>query len=206
MRFAFFLPILALVSGTASAAGGPAGYPATLMDAPATLTEPPAPFVRLGKPVVTLEKTTLEDVALRTGGMRLSEGRGIFLRDILCLAGTEGGRPMRLWLIATDGPRVSEAQLEWMAEGEKPDPVCRSLSPERLPVRLGKVGLGMTKEAVLELLGPASLDAADGWHYWFSQRFLRNERNFQMLELNWLGVRFEDGRAVRLFSSQATNP
>ena len=189
MRFAFLIPILALVSGAASAAGGPAGYPATLMDAPATLTEPPAPFVRLGKPVVTLEKTTLEDVAL-----------------ILCLAGTEGGRPMRLWLIATDGPRVSEAQLEWMAEGEKPDPVCRSLAPERLPVRLGKVGLGMTKDAVLELLGPASLDAADGWHYWFSQRFLRNERNFQMLELNWLGVRFEDGRAVRLFSSQATNP
>ena len=195
MRFAFLIPILALVSGAASAAGGPAGYPATLMDAPATLTEPPAPFVRLGKPVVTLEKTTLEDVAL-----------GIFRRDILCLAGTEGGRPMRLWLIATDGPRVSEAQLEWMAEGEKPDPVCRSLAPERLPVRLGKVGLGMTKDAVLELLGPASLDAADGWHYWFSQRFLRNERNFQMLELNWLGVRFEDGRAVRLFSSQATNP
>ena len=175
MRKTLLFAIFSSLVGAALAADGPAGYPATLMDAPATLSEPPAAFVRLGKPVVALEKTELEDV-------------------------------LRLWLIATDGPRVSEAQLEWLPEKAAPDPVCRSLPPQLLPVRLGKVGLGMTQIDLRKLLGTPSLVAADGWHYWFSQRFLRDDRHFQILELNWLGVRFEDNRAVRVFSSQVTNP
>lgn len=206
MRKTLLFAIFSSLVGAALAADGPAGYPATLMDAPATLSEPPAAFVRLGKPVVALEKTELEDVVRLTGGMHLSEGRGIFRRETLCLTGTEGGRPLRLWLIATDGPRVSEAQLEWLPEKAAPDPVCRSLPPQLLPVRLGKVGLGMTQIDLRKLLGTPSLVAADGWHYWFSQRFLRDDRHFQILELNWLGVRFEDNRAVRVFSSQVTNP
>jgi hypothetical protein len=42
--------------------------------------------------------------------------------------------------------------------------------------------------------------------YWFSQRFLRNARNLQELELNWLSVHFdEQGLVDKAFISQVTN-
>ena len=82
----------------------------------------------------------------------------------------------------------------------------RRLPPERLPIQLGKVGLGMTQSEVQELLGPASSQDDNGWHYWFSQRFLRNDRGLQELELNWLAVRFDDqGLVSQAFISQVTN-
>ena len=69
----------------------PMAYPGSLLEAPATLEEPPADFVRLGKPVVRLDVTTLEEAAVLTNGTRLREGRGVFARDIMCLSGTEHG-------------------------------------------------------------------------------------------------------------------
>lgn len=191
----------------------PMAYPGSLLEAPATLEEPPADFVRLGKPVVRLDVTTLEEAAVLTNGTRFREGRGVFARDIMCLSGTEDGRPVLAWLIASDTVRVSEVQLFW---GDEPDEgvpggeaprVCRRLAPEHLPIRLGKIGLGMTKKDVWEFVGAPSHVAEDGWHYWFSQRFLRNARNLQELELNWLAVRFDDeGRAERAFISLVKNP
>lgn len=202
-----FVALLALTASVSWSADGPANYPNSLLEAPATLTEPPAPYVRIGLPQIKLEKTTLSDVANRTGGILVAEGRGLFRRNLLCLTGTENGRPMRLWLIATDSDRVSEAQLEWIPEGEEASRACKALPPKSLPIRLGKVGLGMTQKEVLDFAGPPSMKADDGWHYWFSQRFLHNARGWQELELNWLGVLFDkDGRAVRLFNSQVTNP
>ena len=59
---------------------------------------------------------------------------------------------------------------------------------------------------VNELLGRASYKDEAGWHYWFSQRFLRNKRGLQELELNWLAVHYDDdGLVDKTFSSQVTN-
>ena len=193
MRFAFLVPILALFSGAASAAGGPAGYPATLMDAPATLTEPPAPFVRLGKPVVMLEKTTLEDVVLHTGGMRLSP------RDLVPC-----GHRRRTPHASLAHRNRRSARFRSAARMDGRGRKTRL----RLPAAFARTSSRAARQsgARHEEGRRSRAPRPRGWHYWFSQRFLRNERHFQMLELNWLGVRFEDGRAVRLFSSQVTNP
>ncbi len=183
----------------------PFPYPASLLDAPATLSDPPGGFLRLGKPLIALDVTTLQDAAAFTGATRLREGRGDFARDYMCLAGTEGGRPLVAWVIASGGERVSEVQLEWRKKEAIPG-FCKAMPAARLPFRLGKVGLGMTKAQTAELLGRASLESRDGWSYWFSQRWLRNARNLQELELNWLAVHFSDGVADRAFISLVRNP
>lgn len=188
-----------------AADAAPFPYPATLLDAPATLSDPPGAFLRIGKPVIALDVTTLEEAAAFTGATRLREGRGDFARDYMCLSGTEGGRPLIAWVIASGGERVSEAQLEWRSAEEIPE-FCRAVPASRLPFRLGKIGLGMTAAQAEELLGRPSLASEDGWRYWFSQRWLRNARNLQELELNWLAVHFKDGAADRAFISLVKNP
>ena len=106
-------------------------------------------------------------------------------------------------MIATDGAAVSEAQLEW---AERPDEACAKLPAPLLPVRLGPVGLAMGEKELQAFEGEPSHTTENGWRFWFGQRWLRDARNFQKLELNWLGARVEDGRVVRLFASQVTNP
>lgn len=197
---------LTFAAGAAAAESLPFAYPSTLLDAPATLTEPPGAFVRFGKPVVVLDQTTLEEAAAFTHAVRLREGRGDFTRHYTCLAGTEGGRALRVWLISSDAKHVTEAQLEWLKDGEETPHTCRALPREKLPVRLGKIGLGMTEEDVEALAGKPSYKDGAGWSYWFSQRFLRNARNLQELELNWLAVRFDEGRAAQAFISMVKNP
>lgn len=194
------------VAASSAAPATPMPYPASLLEAPATLVVPPADFLRLGKPVVRLDVTTLEEVATFTGGTRLREGRGVFARDVMCLAGTEGGMPVLSWLIASDTARVSEAQLLRFPEGVEMPRVCQKLPAKLLPLRLGKIGIGMTKKDVFAVVGTPSHVAEDGWHYWFSQRFLRNARNLQELELNWLAVRFDDGGVREAFISLVKNP
>lgn len=195
------------ISGTALAEDitEPFAYPTGLLDAPATLGTPPGNEARIGKPRIVLENTRLADLATMTGATRLSEGRDVFRRDTLCLTGTEHGKPVVAWFIATDSEYVTEAQLEWVGDRTVPE-YCRRLTPDNLPIRLGKIGVGMPFAEVTELLGPASSQDDNGWHYWFSQRFLRNDRGLQELELNWLAVRLDaDGRVERAFISQVTN-
>lgn len=183
---------------------GPFGYPAALLDAPATLVTPPADFLRLGKPKIELWNTTLGEAAEFTGATRLREGRGPFARDYMCLSGTENGKPVLAWIISSDTKTVTEVQLEH-PKGEIPA-FCKALPMERLPMRLGKIGLGMTEKEVEKLVGPASYKDAEGWRYWFSQRWLRNARNLQELELNWLAVFFKEGKAQKAFISLVKNP
>ena len=112
---------------------------------------------------------------------------------------------MIAWFIATDSDFVTEAQLEWAGERTVPE-FCRRLDAEHLPVQIGRIGLGMESALVNELLGRASYKDEAGWHYWFSQRFLRNKRGLQELELNWLAVHYDDdGLVDKTFSSQVTN-
>ena len=170
---------LALAGGAhAEKITGPFAYPTGLLDAPATLTTPLGRDARIGKPRIVLESTRLEDLAAMTGATRLSEGDGVFL---------------------------TEAQLEWAGERTVPE-ICRRLDAEHLPVQIGRIGLGMESALVNELLGRASYKDEAGWHYWFSQRFLRNKRGLQELELNWLAVHYDDdGLVDKTFSSQVTN-
>ena len=184
---------------------GPFAYPTGLLDAPATLTTPLGSGARIGKPRIVLENTRLEDLAAMTRAVRLSEGDGVFRRDTVCLAGTTHGKPMIAWFIATDSEFVTEVQLEWTGKRNVPE-FCRRLDAEHQPVQIGRIGLGMEHALVDELLGPASYKDDAGWHYWFSQRFLRNTRGLQELELNWLAVHYDGAGFVdQCFSSQVTN-
>lgn len=183
----------------------PFPYPTGLLDAPATLSTPAGNFLQLGKPRITLEQTKLADIASRTDATRLREGEGDFERDLLCFTGTEHGRPLIVWLIATESETVTEAQIEWLNERTAPE-YCRRLSSEMLPVRTGKIGLGMTETEVVKLLGAPSYRDCDGWYYWFSQTFGRGSRSLQKLTLSWLAVRFDEkGLSVQSFVSQVTN-
>lgn len=184
---------------------GPFAYPTGLLDAPATLTTPLGQDARIGKPRIVLESTKLKDLAEMTGATRLSEGEGDFRRDTICLTGTSHGKPMLAWFIATDSSFVTEVQLEWAGDRDVPE-FCRRLDARHMPVQIGRIGLGMESALVNELLGRASHTDEAGWHYWFSQRFLRNKRGLQELELNWLAVHYDDeGRVDKTFSSQVTN-
>lgn len=199
------LPFTMMGSLCAQDINEPFSYPTGLLDAPATLTTPVGNTARIGKPKIILESTKLADLADLTGATRLSEGRDAFRRDTLCLTGTDHGKPVIAWFIATDSEYVTEAQLAWVKDQRVPE-FCRRLPPEQLPIQLGKVGLGMTQAEVQDLLGPASSQDTSGWHYWFSQRFFRNDRGLQELELNWLAVRFDqNGLVSQAFISQVTN-
>ena len=203
---AIILPMaLTSVQAQAAETAGPFSYPAGLLDAPATLTQPAGDYAQIGINRIFLEDTTLFDLASLTGATRLREGDGDFKRDTLCLCGTENGRPLITWFVATDSDKVTEVQLEWLEDRDSPE-YCQQLETTRLPVRLGRIGLGMNEKEVHQHLGEASYIDNAGWHYWFGQRFMRNERNLQELELNWLAIRFDKtGRVERAFISQVTN-
>ncbi len=183
----------------------PFAYPNRLLDAPATLSTPLGAETFLGKPRVLLEHTTLQALTDLTGAARMRDGRGEFARDIVCMTGTENGKPMIGWFISSDNKTITEVQLEWLGTRTAPA-VCKALPSEMLPIRFGKVGLGMLEADVLEALGKPSLSDEDGWRFWFSQRFLRNARNLQELELNWIAVHLDaDGRVDKSFTAQVTN-
>lgn len=184
----------------------PFEYPASLLDAPATLSIPPALSVRVGKTEVALSQSQLQDMTHLMQAIQMRVGQGLFRQDSICLLGTEGGKPVRLWLIATDSKAISEAQLEYLPVDAKHENVCTSVNFRYLPFRLGKIGLGMTEKFVRRTVGRPSHQTVDGWMYWFSQRVLRTPNNTQELELNWLGVRVEKGKVVQAFSSVVRNP
>lgn len=183
----------------------PFAYPSSLLDAPATLTTPAGESARVGKPQIVLEHTPMSTLAKLVRSRILKEGQGDFARQLLCVQGTEHARPVLAWFISSDNETVTEVQLQW-APKIIDSRVCRHLPASQLPIRLGKIGLGQSKDEVLKHLGEASHQADDGWMYWFSQRFLRNARNLQELELNWLSVHFdEQGLVDKAFISQVTN-
>ena len=180
--------------GDNGAHAAPFGYPSTALNAPATLAE----RLQLGE-------AELETAALRWGAARLREGTGLFERDYACFEGTESGKPILLWLISSDLKTVTEAQIERVTS-ERIPAHCGKLVGTDLPVRLGRVGLDMTPKQSAEAVGIPSYNDGFGWQFWFSQRFLKNARGLQELELDWLGVEFQNGRAVRGFASLVKNP
>ncbi len=184
----------------------PFGYPSTTLDAPATFTEPVGEFVRFGREPFFLGSAGLRDAAERFHAARLREGAGYFERDFACFAGTEGGRPMIVWLIATASSEITEAQIEWVKDEREVPRTCGRLEARNLPVRLGLAGLGMTEKEVAEHIGKPSHEDGFGWKFWFSQRFLKNARGLEELELNWVGLKFKDGRVDRGFASFTRNP
>lgn len=202
---AFAALAAAVLSGPAAAAerNAPFGYPTTALDAPATYAEPPAAFVQIGRARHYLGEASFEDLTAALGAERVREGEDMFEREFACVAGTENGRPVVLWLISSDLKTLTEAQLEVT------DAVpgrCARVAAEALPFRLGRLGMGMTRAEALEYVGEPSGEDGFGWSYWFGQRFLKNARGLQELELDWLGAEFRDGRAVRAFASLVKNP
>lgn len=202
--------ICALMLGVVDVAGAkvlePFSYPSTLLDTPATLTQPPALFARLGKPMFELDVTPFVEAANFLHATRYREGHGDFERDFFCVAGTENDQPILGWVIASGTSTVSEIQLTRVRDASQIPPYCAKLTEQQLPVRLGPVGIGMSIHTVDELLGPASHVDTNGWHFWFSQRFLRNQRGLQELELNWLGLHFTNSHVDQAFISLVKNP
>lgn len=112
---------------------------------------------------------------------------------------------MIVWLIATASSEITEAQIEWVKDEREVPRTCGRLEARNLPVRLGLTGLGMTEKEVAEHIGKPSHEDGFGWKFWFSQRFLKNARGLEELELNWVGLKFKDGRVDRgLPRSRAT--
>ena len=125
----------------------------------------------------------------------------------MCLESREDGVRYLTWLVSSDTKHVTEVQIERITNEDQIPGYCRALKKELQPVRLGKFGMPMKSSDVRRYVGDPSSSASDGWSYWFSQRFLRNSRNLQELELNWLAVQFDsDGAALRAFASTVKNP
>lgn len=197
----------AAASFAACASDAPFEYPSSLLESQASYSEPAGGYVRLGKPTVVLGVTTLEEAARYTGASRLRDGSGVFARDYMCLESSENGVRYLTWLVSSDTKHVTEAQIERISNEDQIPGYCRLLRKELQPVRLGKFGMPMSASEVNKFIGKPSSSSSDGWSYWFSQRFLRNEKNLQELELNWLAVEFNsNGTAVRAFASTVKNP
>lgn len=197
----------AAASSIVFASEGPFEYPSSLLESQATYTEPAGGFVRLGKPVIVLGLTTLEEAARYTGASRLRDGAGVFARDYMCLESMENGVRYLTWLVSSDTKHVTEVQIERITKEDQIPGYCSVLRKELQPVRIGKFGMPMKPAEVRRYVGEPSSSASDGWNYWFSQRFLRNSKNLQELELNWLAVQFDsDGAALRAFASTVKNP
>ncbi|MEF9944477.1 MAG: hypothetical protein RR758_09900, partial [Burkholderiaceae bacterium] len=143
---------LALLTGATGAAElEPPGYPAVLLNTESTLATPPAPRLALGNLGITLERTRLGDIARATGAPITREREGDSVRDWICFSTTEGGRALRLWLLATEPDGViTEAQIEPAASDRR----CPRLPLEMMPVRIAN-GLhpGQSRADVIKTAG-----------------------------------------------------
>lgn len=191
-----------VAQGAAPAA--PFSYPASALVVPATLAEPPALVVHAGGMELHVGADGLVRAAGRLGVVPVREGTGDYARSHACAAVVPSrGRAAVLWLIATGGDVITEAQLEWRPEAPA---VCARL-PEGTVLRLGRAELGMDAEEALERLGTPSHEDAFGWRFWLSQQFTKNARGLEGLELDWLGLHQDGtGRVDRLFTSFVRNP
>lgn len=200
-------PILTL-TGVVQAQGqtsvGPFNYPASALEVPATLAQPPALNVHVADTVLRVGSDDLTQVAPKLGARVFEEGTGDYARSHACLVGSPvNNRTPVMWLIATGSPTLSEVQLEWRKKAPK---ACAQL-PDGATLRLGKAELGIDEKRALEQLGKPSHRDGFGWNFWLSQQFTKNARGLEGLELDWLGVHFDDaGRVDKLFTSFVRNP
>lgn len=74
-------------------------------------------------------------------------------------------------------------------------------------MRLGAAELGMDEKSAVERLGTPSHRDGFGWSFWLSQQFTKNARGLEGLELDWLGLHWnEAGLVDKLFTSFVRNP
>lgn len=198
------LTLASVVQAQGQTSVGPFNYPASALEVPATLAQPPALDVHIADAVLRVGTDDLTQVAKKLGARVFEEGTGDYARAHVCLAGRmEENRMPVMWLVATGSTTISEAQLEWRRRAPK---VCTQL-PESVTMRLGKAQLQLDEKTALERLGKPSHRDGFGWSFWLSQQFTKNARGLEGLELDWLGLHFDDtGRVDKLFTSFVRNP
>lgn len=109
-----------------------------------------------GVPVV-LEKTTLDELRQRFGGMLGTRGEGGKAEAWLCYRGSNGDRHWIIWLTSggIEGrTRINGFQWETLAADENPDSRCQALPKDGAGIQLPvAIYPGMTGEAARKILG-----------------------------------------------------
>lgn len=190
-------------SGSAGAAvsAAPFAYPESLLAGNPAKGEAVAPGMTLGAAQVSLESTPIREIA-RTLGVPLSrEGAGDFTRDWTCL---EAGAS-RIWLIASDSPAVTEVQMAAKGAVSSKSGRCYKLKDEFSSVSIGGVAPGATKDEVLAKFGKPAYAGEGGWLFWAHFKTIEEYSNSR-IQMNWTGVQVKDGKVLKVFSSQVTNP
>ena len=63
----------------------------------------------------------------------------------------------------------------------------------------------MKLSEALARLGSPTYSSDDGWYFWSQYKTIEEYSNTR-IQINWTGIQASNGKAVRIFSSQVTNP
>lgn len=186
----------------ATAGDDPFSYPASLINARSTYTVSPATPVVLGKTVVVLESSRLNDVAAIARAPVHSEGSGKDARHWVCVAAHNKDQPLRLWFIASGQETVTEVQ---MSPGTFNQPQnCGKINEHFEPVYLSRIASGMNVGDVARDIGPASYKDDAGWNFWVAHRTYTYFEN-RFTEYVWVGALADDsGTISEVFTTQIT--
>ncbi len=194
----------AALPALAGAVAEPFDYPESLVTGLPVTGEPATTGIEIGQDRVTLEETSIRELASRHHFPLMREGAGDYTRDWTCLRTDAKHGGFSIWLVASGSPAVTEVQMAASSVPRgKGD--CVLLSESALPVSIGGTAPGMTEKDVFSKLGKPTYAAGDGWYFWSTRRSVE-EISSSRVRMNWTGVQMKNGRAERIFSSQVTSP
>jgi hypothetical protein len=118
--------------------------------------------LRLSTLSITLEKTTMEEVANRLKGRLGGKGDAGESLQWLCFHGVDNALSWVLWLESGEinGGTVGSFQWQLVNKNAASDARCRMLGDAKLELPI-TARLGTSKAEVLRTLGPATLDEGD---------------------------------------------
>lgn len=197
------VPLFAAFSSSASAVAiaEPFAYPESLLSGQPVKDKATAPGMSFGALKVELEKTPIRELSKRLGAPLAREGKGDFTRDWTCL---KNGRHA-VWIIASDSAAVTEVQMAAQSEASGKPGKCYALPREFEAASIGGIVPGIKLSEALARLGSPTYSSDDGWYFWSQYKTIEEYSNTR-IQINWTGIQASNGKAVRIFSSQVTNP
>jgi hypothetical protein len=198
----FMLPQLLSAGQTESLA--PPNLP-NFDNLPTTLSIPPATKLVLGRQVVDLEQTTLDQVLQSAGaGTIQHQGGGVDREAWICFTVPSSQQSQRIWLrsieIMGDAHAIDAFYASTSSTPLKEAPLCPELPARLRPMSLGRsIWLGSSQDQLRGWLGEPSAKRG-GWWLYSSSRKVANDFD----EGGLLGARVVDGKVTALFASKST--
>ena len=140
----------------------PPKYPLKKIPAP-TLSSPPVSSLTMGKFVIKLETTSLENVLKSIKAGKIAQrGDASESLEWICYSMTDQYNPVRLWLLSgeIDDGNVGAVVIRSMSTKDKASKKCPELPESFKPVKLDrKIWIHTSESDAREILGKPSLES-----------------------------------------------